>query len=314
MRMRKCTDPNRWRVVPGSDATEVEVEAYLSHTRECVFHAQIEERHQKMIETIAAVARNKSMDGHPILPMEAMARIRENFNRLGERESRNTISTILQRMKLEWDLRPGLPLFIVIVIVLLLTTQFLITKRPKQIAQRAERQQQIEKQAPAPGSSIEQLRPDQQDLNRKEPKLASQRHTRSLQSGDPPNPSTSERKPKNLTPNKDAVVGSPASHVQRIYLSIGLDPELRRALNNSFQARGIAMAESDDDAAVVLRAEQTRGEEVMVELLNKSHQRLWWINANASNESATKVDELAEKIVNDLLSKIESLKRTESRP
>src|SRR5262245_59626960 len=145
MTMRKCTDPERWKVIPGSDAPESEVEAYLSHVRECVFHAKIEKRHQEMLKTITEIARSKAMDGHPLLPMEEIARIRENTNRRGERDPSKPIQAALQRMNLGWAFKLALTLLIGTVIAFLVTTQLLITEQPKQIAQQGERQQQIEK-------------------------------------------------------------------------------------------------------------------------------------------------------------------------
>src|SRR5262245_28368010 len=96
--MRKCTDPERWGVVPGADASEEEAEAYLLHTRKCAFHAKIEKRNQKMVEAITKIARSSPRDGNLFLPMVEIARIRESLNRSGETAAGSPIGTAWQWM------------------------------------------------------------------------------------------------------------------------------------------------------------------------------------------------------------------------
>src|SRR5262249_16533611 len=210
-------------------------------------------------------------------------------------------------MNQEGAFRPALTLFIVIVITLLVATQFLVTKQPSQTLEQEERRQLTEKQEPAVAPSTERPGPSRQDLNGKQANLANQKRTQSSY------PVGRERTSKNLTTARNANEASPAGHLQRIYVGNGFDTELKQALSNSFQARGISLATSEEQAAAILRAEQTRSEEMMVELITGAHQRLWWTNAKTSSDSSTKIQEIAETIVNDLLSKVETLKQNGTR-
>ena len=58
--MTRCTDPQQWAAVPGSDAPEEEVARYLAHVGECAFHAAIEQRETAQLRTMAAFAGNES--------------------------------------------------------------------------------------------------------------------------------------------------------------------------------------------------------------------------------------------------------------
>jgi hypothetical protein len=417
---RKCTNPERWKVIPASDASEHEVEAYLTHTRECVFHAEAEMRHLRMVSTIAAIAGCRSWDGHPFLTTEEAERIRASLNQLkktafmsplrmlsvrvngtekaridlrqdnkikldvndpaligvwvpnedreeedqylttyilpktneipkgkekssvtlengeiisfeveskGELGARITVAyrkanllralqftprrmlngfrTALGQVNREWSPGRAITILAIVVITIIAASRLPNTNEPGQTAEQGERRQQKVEQDHTSGPSVQRSEPGPQDSMARQMDSTNPRLTPSPMRID------RERKAKNLVAGKNAATASTV-YLRSIYVSNGFAPEFRQAINSSLQARGVTTVESEEAASAVLRAEPTRSEEIVVELISGSHKRLWWMKAKTSGDRSA-IEELAKKIADDLFKNIESLRRNEAR-
>jgi hypothetical protein len=172
----------------------------------------------------------------------------------------------------ELTLRTALAVSIVIVIAILLLTEIPDRNRPEQIARQEEHPDQTEQQRVAQPPVEQRLGPGQQDHGGRQTTSVRQKGSQSPQSG------ARKRKAENSTTNTNIATVSPASYLQKIYVDIGFDPELRQALIDSLQGGGVVLAESEEQATAVLRAEQTRGEVMIVVLVSKSQERLWWMS------------------------------------
>jgi hypothetical protein len=80
--MTKCTDPEQWAAVPGSDASQEELESYFAHVRECVFHASIEQREEEQLRAVVALAKGTLNGRSSTLREREAATIREGFDAL----------------------------------------------------------------------------------------------------------------------------------------------------------------------------------------------------------------------------------------
>jgi hypothetical protein len=195
----------------------------------------------------------------------------------------------------ELTLRTALAVSIVIVIAILLLTEIPDRNRPEQIARQEEHPDQTEQQRVAQPPVEQRLGPGQQDHGGRQTTSVRQKGSQSPQSG------ARKRKAENSTTNTNIATVSPASYLQKIYVDIGFDPELRQALIDSLQGGGVVLAESEEQATAVLRAEQTRGEVMIVVLVSKSQERLWWMSEKRSSGGSLQVEDRAQKIVNDLI-------------
>lgn len=301
MKMRKCTDPERWKVAPGWEASEDEVEAYLSHARECSFHGEFEEHRSQMIGTIAAIAGRTLNDGRPALTPEIIAGLKADLNR--KRDANRQAPT-----KVSSAFKPAVAFLMAIVVCSLAVTQLFRTWQPAEMNKPEGQAQQSNKPEPSPALSGQQADQNRQDSNNKPSDLAKQGSIQSSQH------LVKERKSKNIAANKNATAESSSRYPQRIYLDHGFDPKLRQALNEGLHMRGFTVVKSKDQAVAMLRVEQTRSEEVIVELQNNFHERLWWMNIKLSNDGSVRAEDLAKKIADDLFNKIESLKPVSGTP
>ena len=80
--MNRCTDPQQWAAVPGSDAPEEDVARYLAHVGECAFHATIEQRETAQLRAMAAFAGNELGSRSRELRGQEAAAIRDGLDAL----------------------------------------------------------------------------------------------------------------------------------------------------------------------------------------------------------------------------------------
>jgi hypothetical protein len=115
-------------------------------------------------------------------------------------------------------------------------------------------------------------------------------------------------KPRSEVKKSAGVIAGGAVKVESadlpVFVAGGFDPQLRQALTDSLRVSRIVLAESEEQAKAVLRPEPTRGSEIVVELIGRNNERLWWMTAKVSNSR-----ELADEIVVNLLDKVRGLKR-----
>lgn len=299
----KCTEPERWMITPGSDASEDDVERYLSHIDECAFHAEIEERAVERMHTVAAVAMSVPMGGSLISRGKEAARIRESLNTLGIlRRNAYTGKTIF---------KPAAVVVTLIAAVLLVTIFLRWTRQPTHIAQQGpdERSSGANVESATP-SGPEPSGPSSPNVNSNSAASPDQR--RAL----PSQPIPRRKQSRSAPVTGDAGTGQEATSlvsVKRVYVSfVGSeekDRQLRDALVDSLQkSKRFIVVDSEGQADAVLKSEQTRSTEVTVRLVNKNQKFLW------QKSAPTSIENVASEIVKDLLSDVEKLERMRADP
>lgn len=73
----KCTDPKQWGAAAEPNFSEDRAEAYISHLRECPFHAEVEKRSQEKVGSLVEIVRSRFGEKLLVLRREEEARIRE---------------------------------------------------------------------------------------------------------------------------------------------------------------------------------------------------------------------------------------------
>jgi hypothetical protein len=81
--MTKCTDPQQWAAVPGSDAPEEDVARYLTHLEECAFHAAIEQCETAQLGAVLAFGESEPGGRNPESGGRAAAAMLDGLDLLG---------------------------------------------------------------------------------------------------------------------------------------------------------------------------------------------------------------------------------------
>jgi hypothetical protein len=75
----KCTEPERWTIVPDSEAADDEIVAYLDHVERCPFHSTLENRELQFVKKDFQTARELAPDRQLPLSLAAQNKVLDEF-------------------------------------------------------------------------------------------------------------------------------------------------------------------------------------------------------------------------------------------
>lgn len=75
----KCTEPERWTIVPDSEAADDEIVAYLDHVERCPFHSTLENRELELVKKDFQTARELAPDRQLPLSLAAQNKVLDEF-------------------------------------------------------------------------------------------------------------------------------------------------------------------------------------------------------------------------------------------
>lgn len=94
-----CTEPRRWPALPGPDAADSEIEAFIEHTEECRFHAGLLRDEDELLRREVTCARSVHPEGKILLTPEDAALVERQRRRfLDWGEAPSSIKRLLVRV------------------------------------------------------------------------------------------------------------------------------------------------------------------------------------------------------------------------